>query len=307
MPAFRLVAVARGAGALARDAVRRPRARARADRAQAWERAERGAALRAVHDRRRGGRRQVAPRRRGARPRSTRASSAAAAFPTARGSRTGRSSRCSSSSTRVPSDAAAAAAIRSLLGETEQATSAEEIAWAFRKLLEDAGAARRRLRRHPLGRGHVPRPRRARRRCSRPARRSCSSASPGPSCSTRRPAWPVALRLEPLAERDVDELDRRARPARAPRSGSQRAAGGNPLFLTELLAMARRRTATSRSRRPSSALLAARLDQLDARRAARARARRRRGRDLPPRRGARRSRPRSRRSRRASPRSSAAS
>ncbi len=37
----------------------------------------------------------------------------------------------------LPSDPAAAAAIRSLLGETEAATSAEEIAWAFRKLLEE--------------------------------------------------------------------------------------------------------------------------------------------------------------------------
>ena len=37
----------------------------------------------------------------------------------------------------LPSDPAAAAAIRSLLGETEQGTSAEEIAWAFRKLLEE--------------------------------------------------------------------------------------------------------------------------------------------------------------------------
>ena len=65
----------------------------------------------------------------------------------------------------LPSDEAAAAAIRSLLGETEAATSAEEIAWAFRKTLEQRGgaAARRRLRRHPVGRGDVPRPDRARR------------------------------------------------------------------------------------------------------------------------------------------------
>jgi hypothetical protein len=36
-----------------------------------------------------------------------------------------------------PSDPAAAAAIRSLLGESETGTSAGEIAWAFRKLLEE--------------------------------------------------------------------------------------------------------------------------------------------------------------------------
>ena len=37
----------------------------------------------------------------------------------------------------VPSDPAAAAALRSLLGGSEAAASAEEIAWAFRKLLEE--------------------------------------------------------------------------------------------------------------------------------------------------------------------------
>ena len=51
----------------------------------------------------------------------------------------------------LPSDAAAAAAVRSLLGQTDQGTSAEEIAWAFRKLLGGAGTAGRRVRRHPVG------------------------------------------------------------------------------------------------------------------------------------------------------------
>ena len=37
----------------------------------------------------------------------------------------------------LPSDPAAAAALRSLLGESEQGTSADQIAWAFRKLLEE--------------------------------------------------------------------------------------------------------------------------------------------------------------------------
>src|SRR5437660_914285 len=36
-----------------------------------------------------------------------------------------------------PSDPTAAAAIRSLLGESDQATNADQIAWAFRKLLEE--------------------------------------------------------------------------------------------------------------------------------------------------------------------------
>ena len=61
----------------------------------------------------------------------------------------------------LPSDPAAAASIRSLLGETEEGTSAEEIAWAFRKLLEEQARRWCRVRRHPVGRGDVPRPRRA--------------------------------------------------------------------------------------------------------------------------------------------------
>ena len=42
----------------------------------------------------------------------------------------------------LPPDEAAATAIRSLLGETEAASSADEIAWAFRKTLEQAAAER---------------------------------------------------------------------------------------------------------------------------------------------------------------------
>ena len=41
-----------------------------------------------------------------------------------------------------PTEDSAAVAIRSLLGETEAATSAEEIAWAFRKTLERAATER---------------------------------------------------------------------------------------------------------------------------------------------------------------------
>ena len=38
---------------------------------------------------------------------------------------------------KLPSDPIAAAAIRSLLGDSDAATTADEIAWAFRKLLEE--------------------------------------------------------------------------------------------------------------------------------------------------------------------------
>ena len=50
-----------------------------------------------------------------------------------------------------PTDESAARAIRSMLGENDVPSDADEIAWAFRKLLEAAGAARRVLRRHPVG------------------------------------------------------------------------------------------------------------------------------------------------------------
>ena len=103
----------------------------------------------------------------------------------------------------LPADPAAAAALRSLLGESDAPTSPDEIAWAFRKLLEQSGAAARRVRRHPVGRGDVPRSRRARRAASRPARRSCSSASRGPSLRERRPQWPVALAARAAAGRQT--------------------------------------------------------------------------------------------------------
>ena len=169
-----------------------------------------------------------------------------------------------------PPDEAAAVAIRSLLGETEAATSAEEIAWAFRKTLEQAAAER------PLvvvfddiqwGEEtfldlveHVA--------------LLSSGASilvycmARPELAERRPTWPVTLRLEPLGDADVDELI----PQRIPgelRGKIARAAGGNPLFIEEMLAMAgdgggrrgrpahaagaARRRAWISSRRPSEA------------------------------------------------------
>jgi class 3 adenylate cyclase len=82
----------------------------------------------------------------------------------------------------LPSDPAAAAALRSLLGATNDATSADEIAWAFRKLLES------RRRSSAFSRTSSG----ARRRsstssstllCCR-ARRSCSSASPARTSSS---------------------------------------------------------------------------------------------------------------------------
>src|SRR5204863_3693849 len=131
----------------------------------------------------------------------------------------------------LPADEAAAVAIRSLLGETEAATSAEEIAWAFRKTVEQAAAER------PLvvvfddiqwGEQtfldlveHV-------------ALLSADAAIllfclARPELTERRPAWPVTLRLEPLSDEDVDELIPE-RIAGELRAKITRAAGGNPLL-----------------------------------------------------------------------------
>jgi class 3 adenylate cyclase len=163
-----------------------------------------------------------------------------------------------------PADEAAAASIRSLLGETEVATSAEEIAWAFRKTVEQAAAER------PLvvvfddiqwGEQtfldlveHV-------------ALLSAGAAIllfclARPELTERRPAWPVTLRLEPLSDEDVDELI----PERIGgelRAKIMRAAGGNPLFIEEMLAMAGEASGEVVVPPTLQPLLAARLDQLE--------------------------------------------
>ena len=160
----------------------------------------------------------------------------------------------------LPSDPVAEAAMRSLLGESDVATSGDEIAWAFRKLLEEqaplvvvfddiqwgdetfldlvestallsAGA---------------------------PLLLLCMAR---PDLVERRPGWPGTLRLEPLPPEQADALigdavsgELRARIAHA--------AGGNPLFISEMLAMA---AGNAEADVPPTlkALLATRLDQLD--------------------------------------------
>ena len=92
--------------------------------------------------------------------------------------------------------------------------------------------------------------------------------------------------LEPLAQTRRGAADRtRSAARRELRERIARAAGGNPLFVEEMLALCREAGGGEVEVPPTiQALLAARLDQLDAARAARARARRGRGRGLPPRR-----------------------
>jgi class 3 adenylate cyclase/tetratricopeptide (TPR) repeat protein len=162
----------------------------------------------------------------------------------------------------LPPDPEAAEAIRSLLGQADAPASAEEIAWAFRKTLEHAAAAQ------PLAVvfddvhwgeetfldlvEHVA---------------LLSSGSPlllvclaRPELVDRRPSWPIACQLEPLPEREVERLipESIADPLRE-RIG--RAAGGNPLFIGEMLAMAGDGEVVVPP--TLQALLAARLDRLD--------------------------------------------
>src|SRR6266536_588402 len=136
----------------------------------------------------------------------------------------------------LPSDPAAAAAIRSLLGESEQATSVEEIAWAFRKLLGEQAPLVVLVDDIQWGADtfldlveHV-----ALLSAAVPLLLVCVAR---PELLDRRPAWSVAVRLQPLDDDDVGALigDRVAPGLRA---RIERAAGGNPLFVTEMLAMA---------------------------------------------------------------------
>src|SRR6266545_5298410 len=95
-------------------------------------------------------------------------------------------------------------------------------------------------------------------------RRRFSTWSSTSRCSRaeRRPQWPVVLRLEPLPGPAVDEL----LPAIVPgelRERIARAAGGNPLFVTEMVAMAREAEGEVAVPPNLKALLAARLDRLE--------------------------------------------
>ena len=162
-----------------------------------------------------------------------------------------------------PPDDAAARAIRSVLGEGDGETSAEEIAWAFRKTLEHVAAER------PLvivfddiqwGEQtfldlveHVA--------------LLSSDASmlllcmARPELTGRRPTWPIALRLEPLDDDAVEELIAE-RVAGELRTKIAHAAGGNPLFIEEMLAIADEADGEVIVPPTLHALLAARLEQL---------------------------------------------
>ncbi len=164
----------------------------------------------------------------------------------------------------LPPDPEAASAIRSLLGAADTSVSAEEIAWAFRKTLEHAAAQRALVVLFDdVHSGeetfldlveHV-----ALLSSGSPILLVCMSR---PELIERRAAWPVQLRLEPLTAEDVESLIP-PRIGEAVRGQISRAAGGNPLFVGEMLAMAGEDGGEVVVPPTLQALLAARLDQLD--------------------------------------------
>ena len=160
----------------------------------------------------------------------------------------------------LPSDPVATAAMRSFLGESDVATTGDEIAWAFRKLLEEQSPLVVVFDDIQWGE-----------EAFLDLVESTALLSAGapilllcmarPELLERRPSWPGSLRLEPLPSDQAEALmgdqvsgELRERIARA--------AGGNPLFISEMLAMAAGNTEVEVP--PTlKALLAARLDQLE--------------------------------------------
>ena len=277
---------ARRAGAAARGAVRRTRARARARPGGLGAGAGR-AALRAGHGRRRCRRRQVAARR-GALASIEATVVRGRCLPYGEGItywpvvEVLKQLDAAARRTRPPRWRSARCSAR-----REAATSAEEIAWAFRKTLEQAAAER------PLvvvfddiqwGEEtfldlieHV-------------ALLSSGAAIlllciARPELIERRPAWPVTLRLEPLGDEDVDELIPE-RIAGELRDEDRSGRGRQPALRRGDAGDGRR--GGRRGGRPAHPAGAARGAPRPARdgRAERARAGRDRGRDLPPRRRA---------------------
>ena len=160
----------------------------------------------------------------------------------------------------LPSNHLAAAALRSLLGESDVAASGDEIAWAFRKLLEEQA---------PLV--VVFDDIQSGEETFLDLVESTALLSSGtpllllcmarPELLERRPGWTGTLRLDPLPPEQANALIGDA-VSEELRERIARAAGGNPLFISEMLAMA---AGEAEVEVPPTlkALLATRLDQLD--------------------------------------------
>jgi class 3 adenylate cyclase/tetratricopeptide (TPR) repeat protein len=159
----------------------------------------------------------------------------------------------------LPSDKEAAGALRSLLGESDRPTSADEIAWAFRKLLEEQAPLVVCLDDLQWGEETFLDLVESTALLARdaPLLLLCMAR---PELLERRPSWPSPLRLEPLGPDDTHALIGRSLPEDVRRQIADRA-GGNPLFITEMLALA---TDGAHEVPPTlKALLAARLDQIE--------------------------------------------
>jgi class 3 adenylate cyclase/tetratricopeptide (TPR) repeat protein len=170
-------------------------------------------------------------------------------------------------------DGDAAVPMRSLLGETDAATSAEEIAWGFRRLLEQVAQERAvvcllddlhwaeetllDLVEHVADLAR-----------DAPILLMCMAR---PELLEKRPAWgggkwnSTTVLLEPLGAAETDELlDELGGIEQSLRARVAAAAEGNPLFLEEMLALVHASGDREISVPPTiQALLAARLDQLD--------------------------------------------
>ena len=159
-----------------------------------------------------------------------------------------------------PDDEHAAIAIRSLLGETETLAGTDEIAWAFRKLLEAQAPLVVCFDDIQWGEQTFLEliETTALLSTGAPLLLVCMAR---PELLDRRPGWPAVLRIEPLSEDEAgvlvgdgvsDEIRERI----------VRASGGNPLFLTEMAALS---DMDGEVEVPATlrALLVARLDQLD--------------------------------------------
>ena len=109
----------------------------------------------------------------------------------------------------LPTDPAAAASIQSLLGEKQEGTSAEEIAWSFRKLLEEQAPLVVVFDDIQWGEESLL-----------DLVEQVALLSSGaqilllcmarPELLDRRSGWPVTIRLKPLSDADVEELFRGA-------------------------------------------------------------------------------------------------
>jgi class 3 adenylate cyclase/tetratricopeptide (TPR) repeat protein len=162
----------------------------------------------------------------------------------------------------LPTDPAAAAAINSLLGTSDVASNGDEIAWAFRKLLAEQAPLVVVFDDLQWGEETFL--------DLIESTALLSSGAPlllvcmaRPELLQRRPGWAGVVPLEPLGREQTDALigeqvapDLRERIADA--------AGGNPLFISEMLAMVAEQDVVEVEVPPTlKALLAMRLDQLD--------------------------------------------